>query len=203
MASNEHSSLDNAQLHNPKDFSSASANTVLTKNGSNALTWANDNLRRTHFVRVGGFLSGVTSTDEFAPTYAGGTTHTWNTVVTDATADAQDAVAQAQLYCTRGGFIQRFSGVVAATSGKNVSFKIYKGTPADASAAAIDLTQLGATATETGGGVTNVDLFDMTGLGSSVTFSGGDILIVTIAAGNTDATTARFNATMEVVYTQE
>jgi len=43
----------------------------------------------------------------------------------------------------------------------------------------------------------------MTGLGSSVTFSGGDILIVTIAAGNTDATTARFNATMEVVYTQE
>jgi len=202
MASNEHSALDNTQLHVPKDFSSASANTVLTKNGSNALTWADDNLRRMQHIRVAGFFS-KSSTSEFAPTYAGGTTHLFNTAVTDATADAQDAVAQAQLYCTRGGFIQRFSGVVAATSGKNVSFKIYKGTPADASAAAIDLTQLGATATETGGGVTNVDLFDMTGLGSSVTFSGGDILIVTIAAGNTDATTARFNATMEVVYTQE
>ena len=202
MASNEHSALDNTQLHVPKDFSSASANTVLTKNGSNALTWADDNLRRMQHIRVAGFFS-KSSTSEFAPTYAGGVTHTWDTVVTDGTADAQDAVAQAQLYCTRGGFIQRFSGVVAATSGKNVSFKIYKGTPADASAAAIDLTQLGATATETGGGVTNVDLFDMTGLGSSVTFSGGDILIVTIAAGNTDATTARFNATMEVVYTQE
>ena len=46
MASNEHSALDNTQLHVPKDFSSASANTVLTKNGSNALTWADDNLRR-------------------------------------------------------------------------------------------------------------------------------------------------------------
>ena len=98
-----------------------------------------------------------------------------------------------------------FGGVVAATSGKNVSFKIYKGTPADASAAAIDLTQLGATATETGGGVTNVDLFDHDRFTWKfvLTFSAGDILIVTIAAGNTDATTARFNATMEVVYTQE
>jgi len=203
MASNEHSSLDNAQLHNPKDFSSASANTVLTKNGSNALTWANDNLRRTHFVRVGGFLDGVTSTSEFAPTYASGVTHLWNTAVTDATADAQDAVAQAQLYCLRAGFVNSFGGVVAATSGKNVSFKIYKGTPVDASAAAIDLTQLGATATETGGGVTNVDIFSAGSLGSSASFSAGDILIVTIAAGDTDATTARFNATMEVVYTQE
>jgi len=203
MASNEHSSLENSQLHVPKDFSTASANTVLTKNSSNALTWANDTLRRTHFVRVGGFLSNVTSTSEFAPTYASGTTHLWNTVVTDGTADAQDAVAQAQLYCTRGGFIQRFSGVVSATSGKNVNFKIYKGTVADASSASIDLTQMGDTATETGGGNSNTDLFDMTGLGSSVTFSGGDVLIVTISAGNTDATTARFNATMEVVYTQE
>ena len=202
MASNEHSSLANDQLHVPKDFSTASANTVLTKNGSSALAWADDNLRRTHFVRVGGFLSSVTSTSEYAPTYAAGVTHTWNTVVTDATADAQDAVAQAQLYCTRAGFVNAFGGVVAATSGKNVSFRVYKGTPADASAAAIDLTQLGATATETGGGTTNVDVFAMSSLGSSATFAAGDILIVTIAAGNTDATTARFNATIEVVYTE-
>ena len=202
MASNEHSSLDNSQLHVPKDFSLASANTVLTKDGSNALSWADDNLRRTHFVRVGGTLSAVTSTSDFAPTFAGGSTHLFNTAVTDPTADAQDAVAQAQLYCTRAGFVNTFAGVVAATSGKNVSFKLFKGTPSDNSSTGIDLTQLGATTTETGGGNTTVDLFGMGSLGSSATFAAGDVLIVTIAAGNTDTTTARFNGTIEVVYTE-
>jgi len=57
MASNEHSALDNTQLHVPKDFSSASANTVLTKNGSNALTWADEILRRMHHIRFAGFFS--------------------------------------------------------------------------------------------------------------------------------------------------
>ena len=184
MASNEHSSLYNSQLHVPKDFSLASANTVLTKDGSNALSWADDNLRRTHFVRVGGTLSAVTSTDDFAPTFAGGSTHLFNTSVTDPTADAQDAVAQAQLYCTRAGFVNTFAGVVAATNGKNVSFKLFKGTPSDNSSTGIDLTQLGAT------------------LGSSATFAAGDVLIVTIAAGDTSSTTARFNGTIEVVYTE-
>ena len=202
MASNEHSSLDNSQLHVPKDFSTASANTVLTKNGSNALTWADDNLRRTHFVRVNGFFSQST-TDEYAPTYSGNSTHVWDTIVTDATADAQDAVAQAQLYCLRDGYINAFGGVIAATSGKTLNFKIYKGTPVDESSAGIDLTQLGSTASEVGGGNTTTDVFSAGGLGSTQTFSAGDIIIVTISAGAAEATTARFNATMEVVYTED
>jgi len=200
MASNEHSSLDNDQLHVPKDFSSASANTVLTKNGSNALTWADDNLRRMQHIRVAGHFS-KSSTSEFAPTYAGGVTHTWDTVVTDSTADAQDAVAQAQLYATRAGYVNAFQGVIACTSGKTINLKVYKGTPADASAAAIDLTQLGATASEIGGGNTNVDIFAAGSMGSSASFAAGDIIIVTISAGNTDATVARFNGTLEIVYT--
>ena len=200
MASNEHSALDNTQLHVPKDFSSASANTVLTKNGSNALTWADDNFRRMQHIRVAGHFS-KSSTAEHAPTYAGGVTHSWDTVVTDATADAQDAVAQAQLYATRAGYVNAFQGVIACTSGKTINLKVYKGTPADASAAAIDLTQLGATATETGGGNTNVDLFAAGSMGSSASFSAGDVIIVTISAGNADATVARFNGTLEIVYT--
>ena len=201
MASNEHSSLENAQLHVPKDFSTASANTVLTKNGSNALTWADDNLRRTHFVRVNGFFS-QSNTSEYAPTFSGNSTHIWDTVVTDATADAQDAVAQAQLYCLRDGYINAFGGVVAATSGKTVNFKIYKGTPVDESSSAIDLTQLGSTASEVGGGNTTTDVFSASGLGSTQTFSAGDIIIVTISAGAAESTTARFNSTIEVVYTE-
>lgn len=201
MASNEHSSLENAQLHVPKDFSTASANTVLTKNSSNALTWADDNLRRTHFVRVNGFFS-QSNTSEYAPTFSGNSTHIWDTVVTDGTADAQDAVAQAQLYCLRDGYINAFGGVVAATSGKTVNFKIYKGTPVDESSAGIDLTQLGSTASEVGGGNTTTDVFSASGLGSTQTFSAGDIIIVTISAGAAESTTARFNSTIEVVYTE-
>ncbi len=203
MASNEHSSLDNSQLHVPKDFSTAASNTVLTKDGSDALTWADDNLRRTHFIRVNGFLSNVTTTDELAPTYSGNSTHAWNTVVTDATADAQDAVAQAQLYCLRDGYINAFGGVVAATSGRTVNFKIYKGTPVDASSAGIDLTQLGSTASEVGGGGTTTHVFAAGGLGSTQSFSAGDVIIVTISVGDTSSTTSRFNATMEVVYTED
>ena len=200
MASNEHSSLDNDQLHVPKDFSSASANTVLTKNVSNALTWADDNLRRMQHIRVAGFFQ-KNSTSEFAPTFAGGSTHIYDTAVTDSTADAQDAVAQAQLYATRAGYVNAFQGVIACTSGKTINLKVYKGTPADASAAPINLTQLGATATETGGGNTNVDIFAAGSMGSSASFAAGDIIIVTISAGNTDATVARFNGTLEIVYT--
>ena len=151
-------------------------------------------------IRVAGHFS-KSSTAEHAPTYAGGVTHSWDTVVTDATADAQDAVAQAQLYCTRAGFVNAFEGVIACTSGKNINLKVYKGTPVDASAAAIDLTQLGATATETGGGNTNVDIFEAGSMGSSASFAAGDVIIVTISAGDTDATVARFNGTLEIVYT--
>ncbi len=202
MASNEHNSLPNDQLHNPKDFSTASNNTVLTKNGSGNISWQDDRLRTMQHIRVAGFLSGVTSTSEFAPVYAGGTTHQFTTVTTDPTADAQDAVAQAQLYCTRAGFVNAFNGVLAATSGKTINLKVYKGTPADASSAAINLTQLGSTATEVGGGNTNVDVFAAGSLGSSATFAAGDVIIVTISAGNTDSTTCRFNGTLEIVYTE-
>ena len=201
MASNEHSSLEDSQLHVPKGFSTASNDTVLTKNSSGALQWQDDSLRRTHFVRVGGYINATRSADEFAPNYAGGTYHEWEIAVTDPTADAQDAIAQAQLYCTRDGYVSSFSGLVGGTNGRTVNFKVYKGTPVDESSASIDLTQLGDTASETLGGDTTTDLFSTTSLGSSASFAAGDVLIVTISPSTVDTTTARFNATMEVVYT--
>lgn len=201
MASNEHSSLEDSQLHVPKGFSTASNDTVLTKNSSGALQWQDDNLRKTHFVRVSGLLNRVRRADEYAPAYGGNVTYSWSSVVTDPTADAQDALQQAQLYCTRDGFINSFSGLVGGTSGRTVSFKVYKGTPSDESSAAIDLTQLGDTASETLGGDTTTDFFSTTSLGSSATFAAGDVLIVTVAPSTAIETTVRFNATMEVVYT--
>jgi hypothetical protein len=200
MASNEHSSLDNTQLHVPKDFSTASNNTVLTKNSSGALQWQDDNLRKTHFVRVGGFLSKSTS-DEYAPTYSSGSTHTFDTIVTNPTSDAQDSVAQSVLYCTRDGFVNAFDGVIAVNSPRSVEIRVYKGTPTDESSTGFALTQLGDTMTETGEGNTTPNLFNMTSLTSLSSFSAGDVLIVTLKPTAAAATTVRFNSTIEVVYT--
>ena len=55
MASNEHSTLAEAQLHNPKGFSTASNNSYLTKNSSGSLTWQNN--RTTSLISVGGYHS--------------------------------------------------------------------------------------------------------------------------------------------------
>ena len=201
MASNEHSSLDNAQLHVPKDFSTAANNTVLTKDGNGSISWEDDRLRTTHFVRVAGFLSKST-TDEYAPTYAGSTTHVFDTVITTTTtADGQDAVAQAVLYCIRDGYVNDFGGYIAINSTKSVEIRIYKGTPTDESSAGFDLTQLGDTVTETGEGGTTPNAFSATSLSSSSSFSAGDVLIVTLKPTAASATTARFNSTIEVVYT--
>lgn len=203
MASNEHSALDNTQLHVPKDFSSASANTVLTKNGSNALTWADDNLRRSQFVRVGGFMS-KSASSEFAPTYASGTQHSFDTVVNFSSgttlSDAQEAVAHSQLYCIRNGYVNAFQGVIAITSGRSVEIRIYKGTPTDESSSGFTLTQLGDTVTETGEGNTTPNVFATGSLSSSSSFSAGDILIVTLKPTAAASTVVRFNSTIEVVY---
>lgn len=200
MASNEHSALDNTQLHVPKDFSSASNNTILTKDNAGLLSWQDDRLRTTHFVRVGGFMS-KSATSEFAPSYASGTQHSFDTVVTNPTVDAQEAVAHAQLYCTRDGYVNAFQGVMAITSAKSVEIRLYKATPVDENASGLTLTQLGDTMTETGEGNTTPNVFDFTSLTSSSTFSAGDILIVTLKPTAASSTVVRFNSTIEVVYT--
>ena len=200
MASNEHSSLANDQLHDPKDFSTAANDTVLTKNASGALTWHDDTIRRTHFVRVAGLLSKST-TDEYAPTYAGGTQHSFDTVVTSPTADAQESVAHAQLFCIRAGYVNAFQGLISINSSKSVEIRLYKATPTDESSSALTLTQLGDTMTEAGEGNTTPNAFDTTSLTSSSTFAAGDVLIVTLKPTAASSTTARLNATMEVVYT--
>lgn len=200
MASNEHSSLDNDQIHVPKDFSTAANDTVLTKNSSGSLTWHDDTVRRTHFVRVAGLISKST-TDEYAPTYAGGTQHSFDTVVTNPTADAQDAVAQAQLYCTRAGYVNAFTGIIAINSSKSLEIKLYKGTPTDESSSGFALTQLGDTMTETGEGNTTPNVFDTTSLTTSSTFAAGDVLIVTLKPTAASSTQGRLNSTIEVVYT--
>lgn len=150
-------------------------------------------------LRVGGYFS-KSAADEFGQTYSSGTHHVFDTAVTNPTADAQEVIAQAQLFAVSDGYIKSWRGAIGATSGKTITLRVYKATPVDNSAAALALTQLGNNIVETGGGNTTVDLFEGTGFGNSANFSKGDVLIVTMQAGNSDATVSRFTSAMEIVY---
>ena len=61
MAANEHSNLSNANLHVPLDFSTASNNTVLTKDGSANLIWATVGSVKTHTLVLRGYCSPANS----------------------------------------------------------------------------------------------------------------------------------------------
>jgi hypothetical protein len=150
-------------------------------------------------LRVGGYFS-KSATDEFGQTYSSGTHHVFDTVVTNPTADAQEVIAQSQLFALSDGYIKSWRGAIGVTNTKTITLRVYKATPVDNSAAALALTQLGDNIVETGGGNTTVDLFEGTGFGSSANFSKGDVLIVTMQAGSSDATVSRFNSAMEIVY---
>ena len=58
MASNEHKSLSNVNLHNPKDFSIASADTLLSKDVDGNLVWVAKSNIKTTSVNIRGFAEG-------------------------------------------------------------------------------------------------------------------------------------------------
>ena len=57
MANNEHKNLSNANLHVPKDFSTASNSTTLTKDSSGNLSWiSNTDLGKQRYNIIGYFV---------------------------------------------------------------------------------------------------------------------------------------------------
>lgn len=68
MASNEHKSLSNVNLHNPKDFSIASNDTLLAKDVSGNLTWIAKSVIKTTSVNIRGFAdAGTIDTNYWFP----------------------------------------------------------------------------------------------------------------------------------------
>lgn len=68
MAINEHKNLNDSNLHVPKGFAAASANTLCSKNGSSALEWTAKSTIKTSVINIRGFgESGTLSTNYFFP----------------------------------------------------------------------------------------------------------------------------------------
>jgi hypothetical protein len=57
MATNEHKNLSNSNIHNPKDFSTATNGTVLTKDSSGALVWDSQGNLNTNIITLRGFAA--------------------------------------------------------------------------------------------------------------------------------------------------
>ena len=57
MATNEHKNLSNSNIHNPKDFSTATNSTVLTKDSSGSLVWASQGTLNANIITLRGFAA--------------------------------------------------------------------------------------------------------------------------------------------------
>jgi hypothetical protein len=67
MATNEHKNLSNSNIHNPKDFSTASNSTILTKDSGGALLWDSFGSIKTSVLNVRGFMNPGGSTNYWFP----------------------------------------------------------------------------------------------------------------------------------------
>ena len=123
MASNLHSSLAEAQLHNPKGFSTASNNTHLTKNSSGNLSWASN--RVTSLISTGGYHNSSGSVGAYYAKPFSADYHNYTTVV-----DPQDATNNSENEGRKWGHM--FSEFICPRSGTIASWKVFHGGSASA-----------------------------------------------------------------------
>lgn len=199
MANNDHSSLANDQLHNPKDFSTANNDTILSKDSSGNLSWADMKKLRSDFVQLGGYYSS-SSNSEMTPQYSGVSTHNFNNATNNPTDNGAEATQNSFAYAIRAGHINNWEGYLSGTAAKTFKLKIYKGTPTSGSSAGFTLTQLGDEISVSANGNTTPIKFAATGFGVTETFAKDDVLIVTVECDDAGTNSCWFNSTVEITY---
>lgn len=205
MASNEHSSLADSQLHNPKGFSTASNNTHLTKNNSGELTWATN--KTTQYISTGGYSNSDAAAGTYLAKQFSADYHNFNiTVVED---DADDGTVSldmkwASMYsefvCPTSGTIASWKIMHSGTSGITWDLQLWKVSVTDNSSSDTNLTQLGSTISCVNTGNTTAQIEDMSVTGT-LTVAENDVIVIT-ARKQTDGSnkTIWWNGTLEIVW---
>ena len=138
MASNEHSTLAESQLHNPKGFSTASNNSYLTLTFSNytktTWTWNGNSYDRTYtYLSIGGYHSSSGSVGTYYAKQFSADYHNWNQTV-----DPQDATnasvnsgrkwasMYSELVCPVGGSITNWKIMHSGTASADWDLELYK-----------------------------------------------------------------------------
>tara|TARA_Y100001937_G_C7124312_1_gene334156 strand:+ start:1074 stop:1706 length:633 start_codon:yes stop_codon:yes gene_type:complete len=205
MASNEHSSLEESQLHNPKGFSTASNNTVLSKNSSGALTWSS----RTSIkcITIGGYHSSSGSVGDYYAKQFSADFHNFNQNV-----DPQDATngtinsgrkwahMYSEFVCPTSGSIVSWKIMHGGTASADWDLELYKLSITDATGTNADLTQLGSTChcTNNASGSAFVEIVDMS-VSGTLTFAANDVIICLVRKQTAGSKNIFWNSTLEII----
>jgi hypothetical protein len=205
MASNEHSSLANDQLHVPKDFSTAANNTALVKNSSGALQWRS---REKQIITTGGYHTSSGAVDNQYAKQFSADYHNYNQQVDvlDATNGTENegmkwAHMFSEYVCPASGTVAGWKVMYGGTASAQWEMKLYKLSVTSGTGANVDLTQLGTTMslTNDSGGNKFVTIGEM-GVSGTLTFEENDVLVVILVKKTASSKTIWWNGTLELLF---
>ncbi len=204
MASNLHSTLEEAQLHNPKGFSTASNNTHPIKNSSGNLEWQTNNTR--HLITTGGYHSSSGAVDNQYAKQFSADYHNFNIAVDvlDATNGTENEGMKwghmfSEYVCHTSGSISSWKVMYGGSASAEWELKLYKLSVTSGTGANVDLTQLGTTLslTNNSGGNKYVTIADMAE-GGTLTFAANDVLVIVLVKKTASSKTIWWNGTLEI-----
>lgn len=202
MAANEHKNLSNSNLHDPKDFSIATNDTLLSKDDAGNLIWVQKKLIKTDNVVFVGW-SQFGRTDYYLYRSVDNTVPDRLSIAYGSTTPTTLTPIQALRY---GRYVShddcnllRFTGVITNTTPDDCFLALWRVSPVDNSIVALPITVL-KEVTVTGKGNSTVRTFDVD-MTSEVnnTLSRGDIIVPVVRNIDTSAVMF-FNSTLSMSY---
>jgi hypothetical protein len=133
MATNEHKNLSNSNIHNPKDFSTATNSTVLTKDSSGALVWASQGTLNTNIITLRGFAAPSNSNYYFPVSMNNNKDLSFGTDYGSATIAAANTITVSNMLrmsiflADKDYTISQAYGWVSGTVAETVTFALIKG----------------------------------------------------------------------------
>ena len=202
MAANEHKNLSNSNLHDPKDFSIATNDTLLSKDDAGNLIWAEKKLIKTDNVVFMG-VSTFSSTNYFLYRSVDNTVPDRLSInygsITPTTLTPQQALRYGRYVSHDDCNLLRFTGVITNTTPDDCFLALWRVSPVDDSSVALPITVL-KEVTVTGKGNNTIRTFDVDMTSElNNTLTRGDIIVPVVR--NIDSSSSMFfSSTLSMSY---
>lgn len=202
MAANEHKNLSNSNLHDPKDFSIATNDTLLSKDDAGNLIWAEKKLIKTDNVVFMG-VSTFSSTNYFLYRDKANNVSERLQVdygsITPTTLNTLHAIRYGRYVSHDDCNLLRFTGVITNTTPDDCFLALWRVSPVDDSSVALPITVL-KEVTVTGKGNNTIRTFDVDMTSElNNTLTRGDIIVPVVR--NIDSSSSMFfSSTLSMSY---
>ena len=202
MAANEHKNLSNSNLHDPKDFSIATNDTLLSKDDAGNLIWAEKKLIKTDNVVFMG-VSTFSSTNYFLYRSVANTVPDRLSInygsITPTTLTPLQALRYGRYVSHDDCNLLRFTGVITNTTPDDCFLALWRVSPVDDSSVALPITVL-KEVTVTGKGNNTIRTFDVDMTSElNNTLTRGDIIVPVVR--NIDSSSSMFfSSTLSMSY---